>query len=276
MTTTTYLHLSLPTFDSRTWHNDVNGNMGIIDAYLETLQAQVDAIVLASDAVGNHTTAVNGNFPVFDGTTGKWIKDAGYKIDTDAALTANSDFRMPSQKAIRSYTASMVNGPASAVDGNIALFDTTSGKLLKDSGLSTSSFVRSGNTTLTGDLDFNTFQIKYARLTSIRETAVSVSIVAGAITLDLLQGNVFYVTLTSNVTSVTFANVPSTGSVPITIEVTQDGTGGRTITWPASVKWPGGTAPTITSAANAVDVISGYTRNGGTTIRLARAHADSK
>lgn len=35
----------------------------------------------------------------------------------------------------------------------------------------------------------------------------------------------------------------------------QDGVGGRTVTWPASVKWPGGTAPTLSTGANAVDII---------------------
>jgi hypothetical protein len=33
----------------------------------------------------------------------------------------------------------------------------------------------------------------------------------------------------------------------------QDGTGSRTVTWPAAVKWPGGTAPTITSTASKAD-----------------------
>ena len=42
------------------------------------------------------------------------------------------------------------------------------------------------------------------------------------------------------------------------LRVVQDGTGGRTVTWPASVKWPGGTAPTLSSGANAEDIITFY------------------
>ncbi|RLC74170.1 MAG: hypothetical protein DRI61_17125 [Chloroflexi bacterium] len=43
------------------------------------------------------------------------------------------------------------------------------------------------------------------------------------------------------------------------LKLVQDATGGRTVTWPASVKWPdGGTAPTLTSAADAVDIIVFY------------------
>jgi len=33
----------------------------------------------------------------------------------------------------------------------------------------------------------------------------------------------------------------------------QDATGSRTATWPASVKWPAGTAPTITATASKGD-----------------------
>jgi len=36
----------------------------------------------------------------------------------------------------------------------------------------------------------------------------------------------------------------------------QDGTGGRTVTWPATVKWPGGVAPTLTTTANARDKVA--------------------
>lgn len=40
------------------------------------------------------------------------------------------------------------------------------------------------------------------------------------------------------------------------LRVIQDGTGGRTITWNAVFKWPGGTAPTLTTTANAIDIIT--------------------
>lgn len=50
-----------------------------------------------------------------------------------------------------------------------------------------------------------------------------------------------------------FSNV-TTGQ-PFTLVVLQDGTGSRTITWPANIKWQGGTAP-ATSGANAYDVFT--------------------
>ena len=39
------------------------------------------------------------------------------------------------------------------------------------------------------------------------------------------------------------------------IIITQDGTGGRTASWNSAFKWAGGTAPTLSTGANAVDRI---------------------
>ena len=39
-----------------------------------------------------------------------------------------------------------------------------------------------------------------------------------------------------------------------TLVLRQDATGGRTVTWPTNVLWPGGNAPILTTAANSIDV----------------------
>lgn len=59
-------------------------------------------------------------------------------------------------------------------------------------------------------------------------------------------------TLTGNVTF-TFSNAPKAGTL-ISLKIIQDATGGRSVTWPATVKWPGGTPFAPTSTANAKDV----------------------
>jgi hypothetical protein len=71
-----------------------------------------------------------------------------------------------------------------------------------------------------------------------------------AYTIDLANGSVQYLTLTGNVTY-TFPT-PVAGRSFILIQ-RQDATGGRTVTWPASVDWPGAVAPTLTSTAQRVD-----------------------
>lgn len=50
----------------------------------------------------------------------------------------------------------------------------------------------------------------------------------------------------------------------MTLYIAQDATGGRTITWP-TVKWAGGVAPVISTAANAIDIYTFFTMDGGTT-----------
>ncbi|MFC1729750.1 hypothetical protein ACFL6I_05380 [candidate division KSB1 bacterium] len=74
------------------------------------------------------------------------------------------------------------------------------------------------------------------------------------------------ITLTGNCTF-TFSNPPTSGTGgTITLILKQDGTGSRTATWPASVKWAGGTAPTLTTTlTTGMDVLSFITTDGGTT-----------
>ena len=83
-------------------------------------------------------------------------------------------------------------------------------------------------------------------------------------TLDLESGNVFDLTLTANC-ALTFSNPPASGtSGSFTLILRQDGTGSRTVTWPASVDWASATAPTLTTDAAAVDVLTFMTVDGGT------------
>lgn len=89
--------------------------------------------------------------------------------------------------------------------------------------------------------------------------------VTGATTVDLQTATIFQHTLTG-ATTYTFSNPPSSGTgFSFAMKITQDATGGRTITWPASVDWEDGVAPTLTSGANDVDVFSFFTTDGGTT-----------
>ncbi|WP_448191260.1 hypothetical protein [Azospirillum sp. sgz301742] len=108
--------------------------------------------------------------------------------------------------------------------------------------------------------------VRKPRLQSYSNVTDAPSIVAGVVTLNLDNANVFPVSLTANVTSIVLQNVPATGRhVEILITFTQDATGGRTVAWPASFKWPGGTAPTVSSTASAADVLYAFTTNGGVT-----------
>jgi hypothetical protein len=87
---------------------------------------------------------------------------------------------------------------------------------------------------------------------------------ATTITIAAATGYFATATLNGNCTF-TFATT-LTGAVFFTFFLTNDTTAGRTIVWPASVKWPnGGVPPTRTTAANATDVYTFFTLNSGTT-----------
>lgn len=92
----------------------------------------------ADTKVAGAGTVVDSDFVLFSGTTGKIIKDTGLSFDTDGTMAANSDSRIPSQKAVRTYLASFgyVVGAVSSVDSDFVMFSGTSGKIIKDNSLS--------------------------------------------------------------------------------------------------------------------------------------------
>jgi hypothetical protein len=66
--------------------------------------------------------------------------------------------------------------------------------------------------------------------------------------------------------TITLAGAPASGTPGlIRLLIFQDATGGRLASWPGSVTWRGGVAPTLQTAANALDVIDLLTVDGGTT-----------
>ena len=193
-----------------------------------------------------------------------------------------------------------VVGPASATDGAVALFDGATGKLLKVGGtLGTAAFTPSTNyltpsaigVTVQGyDATIlkaaaigvtvqgydaatakrntaNTFTEVQSFGKAVRETYAAVA----ASNIDVAAGGVFAKTI-SGATMFTVSNVPAAGIVAsFILELTNPGTN---VTFWAGVKWPGGTAPTLTAAG--VDVLGFYTRDGGTTWRGMVLAKDSK
>ena len=101
-------------------------------------------------------------------------------------------------------------------------------------------------------------------LKDVGETCVANATSGSTDTIDLTDGNVHNVTLTANCTF-TFSNPPASGtSGSFTLFLNQDGTGSRTATWPGSVKWAGGTAPTLTTTASRTDILVFTTIDAGT------------
>ena len=84
-----------------------------------------------------------------------------------------------------------------------------------------------------------------------------------ALDIDCSLGNFFTKTISANSTF-TFSNPPSSRAYAFTLELTH--TSG-TVTWPTTVRWPGGTAPTLTTSR--VHLFTFVTDDAGTNWRGA-------
>jgi len=93
---------------------------------------------------------------------------------------------------------------------------------------------------------------------------------SGAVNLDLSLSNDFTCTVTAN-TTFTITNTPATGVVSFSLQLT--GGGAYTITF-ANAKYPGATAPSLTSGG--IDVITFITYDNGTNWRGSIAMKDSR
>jgi hypothetical protein len=88
----------------------------------------------------------------------------------------------------------------------------------------------------------------------------------------LETANAFSATL-DQASAFTFSNPPATGNFgSFVVELTNGDA--YTITFPASVDWAGGSAPTLTSSG--VDILAFVTRDGGTTWHGYVMSTDSK
>lgn len=165
-----------------------------------------------------------------------------YKVDSTITIAANVSLRYSNGATISKGTSGLVvfNGDILAVA--VSLF----------TGFSA------------GDITFNKIPTIYhpaweggsadARMTVSRLSSDFQSVTAvTSTTIDWANGYNVKLAMNTNITTLTLNN-PREGERYFLI-LTQDATGSRTISWPAAVKWPGGTAPTL-GGANVIDVVA--------------------
>ncbi|HEX7019008.1 MAG TPA: hypothetical protein VF159_03290 [Gemmatimonadaceae bacterium] len=93
------------------------------------------------------------------------------------------------------------------------------------------------------------------------------------VNLDCSLAQYFTATL-SGATTFAFTNVPNVANTAFGVMLRLTNGGSAAITWPASVKWPDGAAPTLT--VSGVDLIAFVTDDGGTTWRAFVVARDVK
>lgn len=86
---------------------------------------------------------------------------------------------------------------------------------------------------------------------------------SGAVTIDRANGQTQFLTLTGDVT-VTLAGAFTDRATDLLLILKQDATGSRLVTWPGSVSWAGGAAPSLQTTASAIDVVNLMSVDDGT------------
>jgi len=86
--------------------------------------------------------------------------------------------------------------------------------------------------------------------------------VGATATLDCAADNRHSITMPAGNITIALSNI-TVGQI-IIVEITQDGTGSRTVTWFSTIRWAGGSAPTLTTTGSKRDVFGFICTGSGT------------
>ena len=219
---------------------DINASAAIDITKLSTTVVPTSGATLTGAL--NFGDSVNANFgagsdlQIYHNGSNSYISDEG---TGDLNIASNGTGVYINKGASENMAAFVTDGAVTLYYDNAAKFATTS-----------------VGADVTGELIADSYNETYAAVTSS----------TNATTVDCEAGNAFSHTLTEN-TTFTFSNPPASGTAySFSIEIIQDASAsGFTVTWPTSVDWPSGTAPTLTATASAKDVFVFTTRDSGTT-----------
>jgi hypothetical protein len=261
-----------------------------------------DFEVVSSTAISDLT----GTLPVANGGTNLTTFPAlslpvANTLDTLSALTATASqsIRVNSGgTAWEAYTPSTgsgdVVGPASAVSGNIATFDGTTGKLIQDSALAvTNTATLNTDQTFTALKTFSgSTSVAATKLTNAKEvTTISATAATGTIDYDVTTQSVLYYTSDASAnwtvnfrgsSGTSLDTLMSTGeSMTVAFLVTQGATAyynsavqvdGSSVT----PKWQGGTAPTAGNASGVDAYTYTIVKTGSATFTVFAAQTQFK
>ena len=144
-----------------------------------------------------------------------------------------------------------------AMTGAITTNSTFDGRDVAADGVTADAALPKAGGTMSGLVNMADNVIQRPEIKDYSETVQAMA----ANDVDLSLGNVQTKSIAGSQT-LTFSNPPASGKAgSFTLIATLSST--PAITWPASVDWAGGTAPTLTAAG--VDIFSFVTTNGGTT-----------
>ncbi|MGY8962552.1 MAG: hypothetical protein ACKVKT_03240 [Rhodospirillales bacterium] len=193
--------------------------------------------------------------------------DVTLKSSTDVTIYGPISIYAP-EDTVLALAASLVSVLDTAGDFTGTNVETVLTEISDNFGKLTRINTWSAIQTFTAALQMSDQEVRRPLLLDYAIKHVDLTQSTGTIDLDMNTGNSFAVTLTENAT-ITISNPPATGKYgQLTVKIIQDGAGGAyTVTWPAAVKWPSGSAPTMTVSNDAIDEFSLRTTDAGTQYR---------
>lgn len=142
-----------------------------------------------------------------------------------------------------------------SIDTNIADIATNAAAITATEIVADAALSRAGGV-MTGRVDMTNGTVEATTITGQ----------SGAVALDFATEQWHKVTLSGDITSLTFANIPSVAG-SVFVAVIEIIAAGNTIVWTDVDEWAGGVAPTLT----AKDVVVIYSHDGGTTVTAFRS-----
>lgn len=131
--------------------------------------------------------------------------------------------------------------------------------------------------TMTGDIVFSTgAKADQVTLKAYRESVSNVNQTTGNYVANLAITNIFDITLRNSNTTIAFSNPALAGNMSsFTLILRQPGTVANVVNFQNTMGWSFGEVPVLTSGiAGRVDVISGFTVNGGVSYLGTQAMAN--
>ena len=229
-----------------------------------TVSAPGPTVELTADAPGAVTVTVNEGGGVSTHAELPDLSTSGHPVSAITGALSAAAAAAAYQPLDADLTAvAALSSPASSISGAVqqSLVDAA-GDLLVGSAADTVARLPLGTASQVLRVNAGGTGLEYAA-----QSGLVVNTVAAAGTTETLDGddyNIHDITLDE---SVTFTFTTSAAVAQFTLILRQDGSGGNSVTWPASVKWHSLTAPTILTTGSAVHVLEFLTVNTGTTWR---------
>jgi len=262
-TTTVATGISVGANTTYTWPKPINVNAGdLIQAAASTGSALV---CFYSVYEGSAVAAAVGFTP-----RGAWGSGSTYAVNdvvsyngsSYLAIQASTNQQPDTQTAYWLVLAAKgdtgsgdVTGPASSVDSEIAVFNSTTGKIKATSGVLSAATAGTDYVTPTGSETLTNKTLTNPSVNNYTEGVVAIGTVSSSNTLSLTNGTLQTATLTAS-TACTFTMPTATAGKSFVLLLKQAAsTGNGTATF-TGVKWGTAGAPTVTATAGKMDIFT--------------------